>query len=66
MSMRSITVTISPMGNPVVEASGFNGVGCEAATKALEEALGGTATIPDRSFKPERYAEETQEVTQSW
>jgi hypothetical protein len=37
---RSIQVKISPTGEINVEANGFKGKGCEAATKAIEEALG--------------------------
>ena len=37
---RRILVRISPTGDIVVEADGFQGNGCEAATKAIEEALG--------------------------
>ncbi|MEO6476297.1 MAG: DUF2997 domain-containing protein [Luteolibacter sp.] len=31
---------VSPLGEITVEAYGFRGSGCEAATKAIEEALG--------------------------
>jgi len=37
---RQIRVTVSPTGDVLVEAYGFKGHGCEAATKAIEEALG--------------------------
>ena len=37
---RRIHVKISPTGEITVEAEGFKGNGCEAATKAIEEALG--------------------------
>ncbi len=37
---RRIHVRISPIGDISVEAEGFKGNGCEAATKAIEEALG--------------------------
>ena len=37
---RRIHVRISPIGEITVEADGFQGKGCEAATKAIEEALG--------------------------
>ena len=49
MSKR-ITVRISPSGDITVEAHGFHGKGCEAATKAIETALGKPAT---RTRKPE-------------
>ena len=37
---RSILVRISTQGDIIVEAEGFHGKGCEAATKAIEDALG--------------------------
>jgi hypothetical protein len=37
---RQIHVRISPAGDITVEAQGFQGKGCEAATKAIEDALG--------------------------
>ena len=37
---RKIHVRITPAGAITVEAEGFHGKGCEAATKAIEEALG--------------------------
>jgi len=37
---RRIHVRVSPLGEITVEAEGFRGKGCEAATKAIEEALG--------------------------
>ena len=37
---RRIHVRISTAGEITVEADGFQGKGCEAATKAIEDALG--------------------------
>ena len=37
---RRIHVRVSPTGDITVEADGFQGSGCEVATKAIEEALG--------------------------
>ena len=37
---RQIRVRVSPTGDVLVEAYGFKGSGCEAATKTIEEALG--------------------------
>lgn len=47
---RKIHVRVTPAGDITVEAEGFNGSGCEAATKAIEEALGKAGT---RTRKPE-------------
>lgn len=49
---RKITVVISPLGVPKVEAIGFNGQGCTDATKAIEQALAGSGGVT-REFKPE-------------
>lgn len=49
---KRITVKIDPMGNSTVEANGYNGVGCEAATSALEGALAGGKGF-SRVLKPE-------------
>jgi Protein of unknown function (DUF2997) len=37
---RKIHVRITPAGEITVEAEGYKGNGCEAATKAIEKALG--------------------------
>lgn len=42
--MKSIIVSVTPTGEVTVEADGFKGKGCEAATKAIQEALGKTKT----------------------
>ena len=47
---RSIHIRVSPNGDIFVEAFGFQGKGCEAATKAIEQALGRST---GRKFKPE-------------
>lgn len=59
---RSIEVTISPLGKCKVEAKGFDGVGCEDATKPIEDALAGKGGV-SRELKPEwsNETEETQE-----
>lgn len=47
---KEIFITFDEDGNPVVEAKGFAGQGCKAATKPFEDALGvATQTTP----KPE-------------
>ncbi len=48
--IRRIIVKVSPTGEITVEADGFQGKGCEAATKAIEEALG---KPKERTRKPE-------------
>ena len=47
---RRIQVRVAPTGEIVVEAEGFQGRGCEAATQAIEEALGKPRA---RTRKPE-------------
>lgn len=48
---RYVEVTISPNGETKIEAHGFTGGACKAATKPLEEALG--AHEQDRVLKSE-------------
>ncbi len=50
MSTRRIHVRVSPFGEITVEADGFQGRGCEAATAAIEEALG---QAKQRTRKPD-------------
>jgi len=52
---RSIHVRVSTTGEITVEAQGFTGRGCEAATAAIEAALGNTTA---RSRKPEFWRQE--------
>jgi hypothetical protein len=47
---KQIVIEVSPTGEIKIEAVGFNGKGCEAATKAIEDALG---TVGTRKRKPE-------------
>jgi len=47
---RRIHVRVSPFGEITVEAEGFQGKGCEAATKAIEKALGKSR---ERTRKPD-------------
>ncbi len=47
---RSIEITITPTAVIQIDAVGFKGPDCEAATRFLEEALG---TIGIRQKKPE-------------
>lgn len=54
--MKFITVDVDADGNATVEAVGFTGKGCEAATKAIEHALG---TVKKSKPKPEIFQRET-------
>lgn len=54
-SRRSIHVRVSPAGEITVEAQGFTGRGCEAATAAIEEALG---KVSAKTRKPEFWRQE--------
>lgn len=53
---RRILVRVDPSGSITVEASGFQGKGCEAATKAIEDALGKPST---RTRKGDYWRQET-------
>ena len=53
---RRIHVRVTPDGAISVEAEGFQGKGCEAATKAIEDALGKTK---NRTRKPHYWRQET-------
>jgi hypothetical protein len=57
---RSIEVVISPLGKCRVEAKGFDGQGCEDATKPIEDALAGKGGV-SRELKPE-WNNETDEI----
>lgn len=52
---RKIHVRITNAGEITVEAEGFRGKGCEAATKAIEEALGKPGS---RTRKPDFWRQE--------
>lgn len=54
--MKTIKVTITPDGKTTVEAVGFKGQGCKAATKPIEEALG---QVESTQQKPEAMLRET-------
>jgi len=47
---RRILVRVSPTGDIQVEAEGFQGKGCEASTREIEQALGKRTS---RTLKPE-------------
>jgi len=61
VSARKIHVRINLAGEITVEAEGFQGKGCEAATKAIEDALGKPGT---RTRKPEYWRQETARKNQ--
>ncbi len=61
MSSRKIHVRVTPAGEITVEAEGFQGKGCEAATKAIEEALGRAG---NRTRKPEFWRQENSRKNQ--
>ena len=54
---KRIVIDIGLDGEVSIEALGFSGPACEAATKAIEEALG---QVTDRTKKAEYYASTTQ------
>ncbi len=58
---RRIIVKVSPIGDISVEAEGFQGNGCEAATKAIEEALGKTT---NRVRKPDFWRQSLRQENQ--
>lgn len=64
--MKSIKVTIDQLGGATVEAVGFNGVGCIAATSKIEAALGSEPAV--RVEKPEinNVATDTEQQTVQW
>ena len=58
---RRIHVRVSPDGGITVEADGFQGKGCEAATKAIEVALGKPR---ERTRKPGFWRQSTRTTNQ--
>ena len=57
----AIEVLISPTGEVLIEAVGFKGADCEAATRFLEEALG---VLTARDRKPEYHQATTRSAQQ--
>ncbi len=60
---RKIHVRVSPAGEISVEAESFQGKGCEAATKAIEDALGKPrerTRKPDFWRQPNRHKNQQQ------
>lgn len=60
--MKQLLITVTPTGEVSIEATGFKGKGCEAATRAIEAALG---TVQQRKKKPEYHALTTGSTTQN-
>jgi hypothetical protein len=58
---RKIHVRVSPFGEITVEAEGFQGKGCEAATAAIEEALG---KAKQRTRKPDFWRQTNRQSIQ--
>ena len=58
---RRIHVRITSNGEITVEADGFQGKGCEAATKAIEEALGKPR---ERTRKPDFWRQSAHHLNQ--
>ena len=58
---RKIHVRVSPFGEITVEAEGFQGKGCEAATKAIEDALGKPR---ERTRKPDFWRQSQRQQNQ--
>ena len=54
MSKETINITISPSGNVKIDAVGFKGKSCTAATAEIELVLGGGHAASKK--KPEYYA----------
>ena len=62
MKRRRIHVCVSPQGDVSVEADGFEGNGCEAATRAIEVALG---SAKQRTRKPQFWQRPQQRIGQN-
>jgi Protein of unknown function (DUF2997) len=58
---RRILVRVSTSGEILVEAEGYQGKGCEAATKVIEEALGKPRA---RTRKPDFWRQNNQQNNQ--
>ncbi len=55
--MKDVTITFNTDGSSVIEANGFQGVGCKDATKRLELVLAGSdPDNKDQKPKPDFYA----------
>jgi hypothetical protein len=50
---QTISVQIDPLGRSRIEANGFAGAGCEAATEKLEKVLSGSGFNATKTIKDE-------------
>ena len=60
MKRQEITVTIDQDGQAAVTVNGIDGPGCEAATEAIERALG---AVRSREHTPEYYRARQQQTS---
>ena len=60
--MRKLEIVIRPDGTVEIDAVGFKGNACEAATKPLREALGG---VENENRKPEWHEKVNPDVRQT-
>jgi hypothetical protein len=61
MSEGRIKLRINGLGQPTIEAEGFTGTACTAATAGIEKALSGGEGKSVKVLKPEFYEHETEE-----
>lgn len=68
MDGQNITVKIDPLGRSTIEANGFTGNSCEAATSDIEKALTGGEVKVSKEIKPEWHETESagQVQEQTW
>lgn len=64
MTEQKLKLKIDPLGRPTVEADGFNGIGCEAATAGIEAALSSGDVKVSREIKDEWHQTEEAGVHQ--
>jgi len=60
---KRIEITIDTEGNTQIEAVGFNGKGCQDATREIERALGIVESV---KRKPAYFKPETQTHNRQW
>jgi Protein of unknown function (DUF2997) len=57
--MKTIEITVSPVGEIKIETKGFSGSGCKTATRDLETALG---VVSSDKLTSEYYQQESQQT----